>query len=241
MYDTCARLRRVLDRIARAERRFGRARGTATLLAVSKGQPVESIRAAFDCGQRRFGESYLQEALAKIAALAEYGLEWHFIGPIQANKTKNLAAYFDWVHSIDRIKIAERLNAQRAPEMTPLNVCLQVNISGETTKAGIDPQRLRELAEAVASLPRLRLRGLMAIPAPCRDFERQRLPYRRLRAALETLNREGFALDTLSMGMSDDMEAAIAEGATLVRLGTAVFGERAKNPDPPGGRTPSGL
>ena len=227
----CTRLRQVRERIARAEQRFGRASGAVTLLAVSKGQPVEAIRAALDCDQRRFGESYLQEALPKVARLAGRGLEWHLIGPLQANKTKNIAARFDWVHSIDRLKIAERLNAQRPAETAPINVCLQVNVSGETSKAGVDLEQLPELARAVAALPRLRLRGLMGIPARCRDFERQRLPYRRLRAALEALNRDGFTLDTLSMGMSDDVEAAIAEGATLVRLGTAIFGERGKKRD----------
>ena len=201
--------------------------GSVQLLAVSKTQPAEALRRAFHAGQRRFGESYVQEALTKLEQLGDCPLEWHFIGPLQSNKTKHIAAHFDWVHSIDRFKIAERLNDQRPPGLPPLNVCLQVNISGERTKSGVALAELADLAAAVHALDRLRLRGLMAIPAPCADFEAQRRPFRALREALEALNAQlGLTLDTLSMGMSDDLEAAVAEGATMVRIGTAIFGER---------------
>jgi hypothetical protein len=198
------------------------------LLAVSKTQPAEAVRAAFDAGQRAFGENYVQEALAKIAALADLRaqLQWHLIGPLQSNKTRVVAEAFDWVQSVDRLKIAQRLSEQRPPGLPPLNICLQVNISGEASKSGVLPAELPALAEAVAALPRLRLRGLMAIPEPEEDFERQRAPHRALRELLEALNAQGLALDTLSMGMSADVEAAIAEGATLVRVGTALFGAR---------------
>lgn len=226
MQDIPTNLKQVTARIRAAELRFGRAPGSVQLLAVSKTQPAEAIRRAHLAGQRRFGESYIQEALAKMAQLEGCLLEWHFIGPVQSNKTKQIAAHFDWVHSIDRVKIAERLDAQRPPGLPPLNVCLQVNISDEQTKSGIAPAELPALAAAVASLGRLRLRGLMTIPAPCDDLAQQRRPFHTLRMALESLNAQGLGLDTLSMGMSDDLEAAVAEGATIVRIGTAVFGER---------------
>jgi pyridoxal phosphate enzyme (YggS family) len=196
------------------------------LIAVGKGQPVAALRAAHDAGQRRFGESYLREAQAKISALAAPGIEWHFIGPIQANKTRGIAALFDWVHGVARLSIAERLNEQRPLVLAPLQVCIQVNVSSEASKSGVSLDDLPALATAVAGLPRLRLRGLMAIPAACADPATQRLPFRALREALDRLNARGLALDTLSMGMSDDFEAAIHEGATLVRIGTAVFGVR---------------
>ena len=199
-----------------------------TLLAVSKTFAAGAVREAFAAGQRGFGENYVQEALAKIEVLADLrpAIEWHLIGPLQSNKTRAVAEAFDWVHSVDRLKIAERLAAQRPADRAPLQVCLQVNVSGETSKSGIAPDELPVLARAVATLPRLRLRGLMSIPEPAGDFEAQRRPHRRLRELLEALNREGLALDTLSMGMSADLEAAIAEGATLVRVGTAIFGGR---------------
>lgn len=221
-----ARLAAVQEAIHAAEARHGRPTGAVTLLAVSKTQPAEVLRAAAAAGQTRFGENYLQEALAKMAALADLELEWHFIGPLQSNKTRAAAEHFAWVHSVDRLKLAERLSAQRAPALPPLNVCLQVNVSGEASKSGCTLQQLPALARAVATLPHLRLRGLMAIPAPAPDPQQQRLPFRQLRQALEQLNAEGLGLDTLSMGMSDDLEAAIAEGATLVRIGSAIFGAR---------------
>lgn len=238
MQDIPANLQRTLARIRAAERRFGRPPGSAQLLAVSKTQPAEAVRQAHQAGQRCFGESYVQEALAKMAQLGDCSLEWHFIGPIQSNKTKQIAEHFDWVHSIDRVKTAERLAAQRPAGREPLNVCLQVNISGEATKSGIAPAELPALVAAVMSLERLRLRGLMAIPAPSDDFEEQRRPFRALREALAALNARGLALDTLSMGMSDDLEAAVAEGATLVRIGTAIFGARPRTGQDSGPASP---
>lgn len=229
------RLAEIRRDIAAAERRFGRQPGSVHLLAVSKTQPVAAIREACAHGQQAFGESYLQEAAAKQAQLADTPIEWHFIGPIQANKTKSIAAGFDWVHSVDQRRVAERLSRQRPEQLQPLNVLLQVNISGETSKSGVTPDEVPALAAAVAELPRLRLRGLMCIPAPCDDFERQRIPFRRLRELFEALREQGYDLDTLSMGMSGDLEAAIAEGATIVRLGTAIFSPR-PSPDSNKGR-----
>ena len=196
------------------------------LLAVSKSQPVEAIRAAFQCGLRQFGESYLQEALAKIAALHDLPLCWHFIGPIQSNKARAIAETFDWVHSVDRVKIAQRLSRYRPAGMAPLQICLQVNISSEASKSGVSPQALPQLVREVLPLPGLQLRGLMAIPAPSPELAQQRAAFARVRRALEQLRTLAPDLDTLSMGMSDDMEAAIAEGATIVRVGSAIFGAR---------------
>lgn len=226
-------LQQVRERIRAAEQRYGREPDSVTLLAVSKQQPIEAIRAVAAAGQRRFGENYLQDALPKIEALnsealAGEALEWHFIGPLQSNKTRPVAEHFAWVHSVDRLRIARRLSDQRPDTLLPLNVCLQVNISGEASKSGVEPAELPELAAAVAELPRLRLRGLMAIPAPSEDFAEQRQACARLRACQERLIAAGLALDTLSIGMSDDLEAAIAEGSTLVRIGTAIFGPRPK-------------
>jgi len=209
-----------------AEQQYGRAPGSVTLIAVSKGKSVREIRAAYDAGQRRFGESYIQEALPKITALPELDIEWHFIGPIQSNKTKHITGHFAWLHSVDRLKIAQRLHAQRPQPLPPLNVCLQINISREQSKAGIDLNKLATLAREIQSCDRLQVRGLMAIPAPSDNFEEQRRMFRQVRQAQEQLIAEGWHLDTLSMGMSNDMEAAIAEGATMVRIGTAIFGER---------------
>ena len=223
--DFTARFQTVLARIRTAEHQFQRPPNSVHLLAVSKTHPASAVAALAAAGQRDFGENYVQEALDKITELAALGLEWHFIGPIQANKTRSIAEHFAWAHSVDRLKIAERLNAQRPDDLPPLNVCLEVNIDREPGKHGIDESELVGLAQAVAGLPRLRLRGLMAIPAPATDFAAQRQPFARLRGWKERLNREG--LDTLSMGMSDDLEAAVAEGATLVRIGTALFGPRA--------------
>ncbi|MFM2060169.1 MAG: hypothetical protein RLY71_4554 [Pseudomonadota bacterium] len=201
---------------------------TVTLLAVSKMQPAAAVRAAHAAGQRHFGENYVQEALDKMTALADLRaeLQWHLIGPLQSNKTRPVAEAFDWVHSVDRLKIAQRLSEQRPAGLAPLQVCLQVNVSGETSKSGVDPAELAALAHAVAALPRLRLRGLMAIPEPADTLDTQRRPHRQLRELLDRLNADGLALDMLSMGMSADLEAAVLEGATLVRIGTAIFGAR---------------
>jgi pyridoxal phosphate enzyme (YggS family) len=199
-----------------------------TLLAVSKTFPAASVRTAYAAGQRAFGESYVQEALDKIAALRDLPLEWHFIGPIQSNKTRAIAENFAWVHSVGRLKIAGRLSAQRPPSLPPLNVCIQVNVSGEDSKSGVAPDEVAELARDVARLPHLKLRGLMAIPAPADDEAAQREPFHRLRELLAQLNAGGLELDTLSMGMSDDLQAAVLEGATLVRVGSAIFGARPK-------------
>jgi pyridoxal phosphate enzyme (YggS family) len=210
---------------AAAERRVE----SVTLLAVSKTFGPAAVREAVAAGARCFGENYVQEGTAKIAALADLRpqLEWHLIGPVQSNKTRIVAEQFDWVHTVDRLKLAQRLNEQRPAGAAPLQVCLQVNISGEASKGGVASGEVAALAGAVAALPRLRLRGLMAIPEPAAGFEAQRAPHRALRELLEQLNRsEGLALDTLSMGMSADLEAAVAEGATLVRIGTAIFGSR---------------
>lgn len=227
MNEIAQRLASVNERIRAAELAAGRTPGSTELIAVSKTHPPSAIAEAFRLGQRAFGESYLQEALAKREALADSNIVWHFLGPIQSNKTRRIAAGFDWVHSVDRLKIAERLDEQRPGELPALNVCIQVNVSGESSKSGVSLDELPALALAIARLPRLSLRGLMAIPAPEPDFERARIPFRRLRMALENLKTLGLdELDTLSMGMSDDLEAAVREGATLVRIGTAIFGPR---------------
>jgi pyridoxal phosphate enzyme (YggS family) len=222
----CTGLESVRARLARALAAAGRAPDAAQLVAVSKTVPAERLREAFACGQRAFGESYVQEALAKQDALADLAIEWHFIGPLQSNKTRPVAERFAWVHSVDRLRIAERLSAQRSDELPPLNVCIQVNIDREPSKSGVAPEEVSELAQAVARLPRLALRGLMAIPAPATDPATQREAFRRVRALFERLRAEGLPLDTLSMGMSDDLEAAVLEGATLVRVGSAIFGAR---------------
>lgn len=218
----------VIGRIEAACRASGRDVRSVTLLAVSKTFPAEAVRAVTTLGQHAFGENYVQEALAKMEALRDLrsSLEWHLIGPLQSNKTRDVAEAFDWVHSLDRLKIAQRLSDQRPPRLGPLQVCLQVNISGESSKSGILPAELPALARAVAALPNLRLRGLMAIPEPAADAAAQRRPHAELRGLYDALRREGHALDTLSMGMSADLEAAIAEGATMVRIGTAIFGAR---------------
>lgn len=221
------RLQNLVMRIAGAAVAAGRDPAGVRLLAVSKTWPAESVREAAAAGQRAFGENYVQEGVAKVEALADLGLEWHFIGPLQSNKTRLVANRFAWVHSIDRLKIAERLAEQRDVHLPPLDVCIQVNVSGEASKSGVAPADLPELARAVASLPRLRLRGLMAIPEPTPDVALQRARFASLRMLRDELNAAGLGLDTLSMGMSDDLEAAIAEGSTMVRVGTAIFGARA--------------
>ncbi len=226
MTATAQALATVIQRVSAAERRFGRPPGSVTLLAVSKTRPASDIEELARAGQRAFGESYAQEAIGKIAALSHLPLEWHFIGPIQTNKTRSIAEHFNWVHSIDRLKVATRLSEQRPDDLPPLQVCLQVNVSGETSKAGVAPEQADELAHVIAGLPRLQLRGLMTIPAPAAELAAQRAPFQRLWALRERMKGNGLALDTLSMGMSADLEAAIAEGATIVRVGTAIFGPR---------------
>lgn len=204
----------------------GRDAATLRLLAVSKTFDAAAVRDLAACGQRAFGENYVQEALDKQTALQDLPLEWHFIGPIQSNKTRAIAAHFSWVHSVDRLKIAERLSAQRPPGLPPLQICIEVNISGEASKGGVPPAELSDLAGAVSKLPGVQLRGLMAIPAPTPDVPAQRAAFRQVREQFDALRARGHALDTLSMGMSGDLEAAILEGATIVRVGTALFGER---------------
>ncbi len=226
MEKIAAALGALKARISELERLYGRPPGSVGLVAVSKTKPAEAVAAAYAAGQRDFGENQLQDARAKLEALADLDIVWHFIGPIQSNKTRGIAEAFTWVHSLDRSKIARRLNDQRPPDMPALEVCVEVNVSGEATKSGVRPEQLEEFASLVSALPRLRLRGLMAVPEPTTGLEAQRLPLRKLREALLALNQRGFDLDTLSMGMSDDMEAAIAEGATWVRIGTAIFGAR---------------
>lgn len=223
-------LQQVQQRIGRACTGAGRNPGDVVLLAVSKTFPAAAVREAHAAGQTAFGENYVQEALAKIEALADLrpALQWHLIGPLQSNKTRLVAEAFDWVHAIDRLKIAQRLAEQRPAWLPPMQLCLQVNISGEASKSGVLPGEALALARAVVALPaeRVRLRGLMAIPEPEGDEAAQRAPHRALRELLAALNDRGLALDTLSMGMSADLEAAVAEGATLVRVGTAIFGAR---------------
>jgi pyridoxal phosphate enzyme (YggS family) len=204
----------------------GRPESSVRLLAVSKTWGADAVRAAHAAGQAAFGENYIQEAVDKITALHDLPLEWHCIGPIQSNKTRLVAEHFDWVHSIDRLKIAQRLSEQRPAHLPPLQVCIQVNVDGGATKSGVAPQDLPDLAQAVAALPRLQLRGLMTIPEPAESPAAARAVHRQARQLLEALQAQGLALDTLSMGMSADMEAAILEGSTLVRVGTAIFGKR---------------
>jgi pyridoxal phosphate enzyme (YggS family) len=220
------RLHAVQTRIAHAAAAAGRDAAGIGLLAVSKTFDAAAVRAMAACGQREFGENYVQEALEKQAQLSDLPLVWHFIGPIQSNKTRAIAEHFNWVHGIDRLKIAERLSAQRPAGLPPLQVCIEVNVSGEASKGGVSVADLPALADAVAALPRMQLRGLMAIPAPAIDVAAQRAAFRQVRQAYEALVARGHALDTLSMGMSADLEAAILEGATIVRVGTALFGER---------------
>lgn len=217
------------ERIRAAEQRFRRKASSVQLLAVSKKHPSASIREAIDAGQTCFGENYVQEMVEKAAELANdnSNLEWHFIGPIQSNKTRLIASTARWVHSVDSLKIAQRLSEQKPADAPDINICLQVNISNEISKSGVQPEELAALASQIAALPGIRLRGLMAIPAPEQDFAQQRAVFAQVRALQEDLVAQGFTLDTLSMGMTDDMEAAIAEGATIVRIGTAIFGTRA--------------
>ena len=232
MTTIAAKLQHVRARIATACQQAGRDVQDVTLLAVSKTFGPEAVRAAAAAGQRDFGENYIQEGVDKIAALADLRgqLRWHCIGPIQSNKTRLVAEQFDWAHGVDRLKTAERLSAQRPPGLPPLNLCLQVNIDGGPTKSGVAPAEALALAQAVAALPRLRLRGLMTIPDPAPDFEAARAVHESARALFDLLNAAGLGLDTLSMGMSDDLEAAVAAGSTMVRVGSAIFGTRAVKP-----------
>lgn len=231
MATISSKIQEVSGRIARACDAAGRPVASVTLLAVSKTQGPDAVREAVAAGQRAFGENYVQEALDKMAALADLRprLEWHLVGPLQSNKTRAVAEAFDWVHSVDRLKLAQRLSEQRPAALPPLQVCLQVNISGEVSKSGVAPGEVEALARAVATLPRLRLRGLMAIPEPVDGSEAQRRPHHALRELLDVLNGRGLPLDTLSMGMTADLEAAVLEGATIVRVGTAIFGARPIN------------
>ena len=226
MTTIAANLQAVVRRIERAAREAGRDPGSVRLIAVSKTWPAEHVAEAYACGQRAFGENHVQEAVEKIGRLASLDIEWHFIGPVQSNKTRAIAERFQWVHSIERERIAVRLNDARPAHLPPLAVCIQVNVSGEASKSGVQPGAEAELARVIAAQPRLSLRGLMAIPEPTADRELQRQRFARVREAQERLAAAGYALDTLSMGMSDDLEAAILEGATLVRVGTAIFGRR---------------
>ncbi|NEX18832.1 YggS family pyridoxal phosphate-dependent enzyme [Thiorhodococcus mannitoliphagus] len=227
--SVASRLEQVLERIRSAAARAGRSPEEITLIAVSKKQPVDAIRAAYGAGQRVFGESYVQEGLDKIAALRGLDIEWHFIGRIQSNKTRQIAASFAWVHGLSDLGHARRLNDQRPPEAPPLKVCLQVNLSGERSKAGVDPADLADLLAACSVLPRLEVRGLMTLPAPAEDEAGQRKPLASLRRLRDQLATAAHPLSCLSMGMSGDLEAAILEGATQVRIGTAVFGPRPYN------------
>jgi PLP dependent protein len=220
-------LQAVRARIDTAGRAAGRLAGSVSLLAVSKTWPAAAVRDAYECGQRAFGENYVQEGVDKIGELALPGLEWHFIGPLQSNKTREVASHFQWVHTIDRLKIAQRLSEQRDPSLPALQVCLQVNVSGEASKSGVAPDELELLAREVAALPQLKLRGLMCIPEPTYDEALLRARFAQLRVLRDSLNmRLGLQLDVLSMGMSHDLDLAIAEGATIVRVGTAIFGAR---------------
>jgi hypothetical protein len=228
MTSISANLQAVKSRIVAACAAAGRDPATVTLLAVSKTWPAGAVREAVAAGQRAFGENYVQEAVVKAGALADLGLDWHFIGPLQSNKTRPVAETFAWVHSIDRLKLAERLSAQRPAGLPPLQVCVQVNVSGEESKSGCTAAEAPDLCRAVAALPNLALRGLMAIPEPAQKSAVAARRFAELRALRDRLNEAGLRLDTLSMGMSDDLEAAIMAGATIVRVGTAIFGERAR-------------
>ena len=230
MTTIAARLQAVHRRINAAAESAGRSPQSVRLIAVSKTFPPDAIAEAYAAGQVAFGENYLQEALAKMATLSELSLEWHHIGPIQSNKTGQIAEQFAWVHGVDRLKIAQRLSISRPTSLPPLEVCLQVNVSGEETKSGARPEEVLALAKAVCLMPGIRLRGLMAIPEPTADPGLQRSRFRQIRDLKDEIVGCGIALDTLSMGMSDDLEAAIAEGATLVRVGRAIFGERPPYP-----------
>lgn len=222
-------IQKIKEQIHLAEIKYHRAPNSVTLLAVSKQQNIDKISAAINAGQHCFGENYLQEALEKITALNIFKPEWHFIGQVQSNKTQLIAQHFSWVHSIDRFKIAQRLNMQRSENLPPLNVCIELNISQQTNKSGVDLNQLSDLAHAVSELKNLKLRGLMAIPEPNQDFSKQIEIYQQVAQSQINLCSKGLSLDTLSMGMSGDFVAAIAAGSTMVRIGSGIFGERYKN------------
>lgn len=227
MLDVAKRLKKVKERIRLAEVNFGRMPNSVQLLAVSKTKPIDDIKTAIAAGQRCFGESYVQEAVEKIHQIGADNIEWHFIGPIQSNKTRLIAENFSWVHSVDRLKIAQRLNDQRLVNQSPLKICLQVNVSGEQSKSGVGLDELTTLVEAITQLPNIELRGLMAIPAKSRFMDEQRGAFSQLKESLHCLNQTfSLKMETLSMGMSNDLEAAIAEGATIVRIGSDIFGAR---------------
>ena len=220
------KLKETNTRIGQAAQQYGRSSSDIQLLAVSKTQPAESLRIAYSLGQSAFGENYLQEAIDKIEALKDCQITWHFIGGIQSNKTKTIAENFDWVHSVDRLKIARRLSDARPSYLPPLNICLQINVSNEDSKSGINLTELTDLANQASLLPNIKLRGLMTLPAASNDFDEQRANFAAIAKAFQQLKQEGLDVDTLSMGMSNDLEAAIAEGATIVRIGSAIFGPR---------------
>ncbi len=226
MTDISQRYQTILDKIKQAEIQYQREPNSVKLIAVSKTKPAKMIREMASLGQQAFGENYLQEAIGKQDELSDLDLQWHFIGHIQSNKTKDITQHFDWVHGVDRFKIAKRLSDQRSDQKSPIDICLQVNLEAELTKSGISPEHAVDLAQQVSTLPNIRLRGLMAIPSPNNSFSVQRRLFMQLRKLLEQINQSGLKLDTLSMGMTDDMEAAIAEGATHIRIGTALFGAR---------------
>lgn len=221
-----ANLQAILAKIVQDETIYGRTAGSVELLAASKNQPVEKIAEAFAAGQRRFGENYVQEALHKMKALPDNNIEWHFIGLIQHNKIKKIAEHFAWVHSVSSAKIAQRLHESRSASLPPLNICIEVNVNSEPTKSGVALHEVRELLDCCKPLTHLKVRGLMTIPAPTTDFAKQRMAFHQIYELWKNLNQDGYALDTLSMGMSQDFSAAIAEGATLIRIGTALFGPR---------------
>jgi len=221
-----ARLQTILKQLKLAKARYPGSADDISLLAVSKQRSIEEIQQAIACGQHAFGENYCQEALPKIAALKAYSLEWHFIGNIQTNKTHEIAEHFDWVQSVSRLKIAQRLNEQRPDDLPPLNICIQINIDEEDNKSGVFLDELQQLAADIDKLPRLKLRGLMAIPQQRDSFEEQCKPFRKMKQAFEALNEQGVTLDCLSMGMTNDYQAAIAQGASMIRIGTAIFGPR---------------
>lgn len=224
--DVAENLTHIKARIQKAEKEYSRAPNSVRLLAVSKTHPVELIREAYHAGQRLFGENYLQEVMEKQIALQDYDIEWHFIGSIQSNKTKLIAEYFDWAHSVNRFKTAKRLSEQRTSQRSPLNICIEVNINYEATKSGVQPEKLLPLLEEISALDNLRVRGLMVIPEHKDQFDEQKRIFDNVAALQQSLIEAGFDLDTLSMGMTQDFEAAIAAGSTIVRLGTAIFGVR---------------
>ena len=226
MNELNGRYAKLLEQIAGLESQYQRPKGSVKLLAVSKKKPVEDIVSLYECGQRDFAENYLQEALTKISAISRPDLVWHFIGPVQSNKTQSIAEHFSWVHSVDRLKIAERLSNARPAGHPALNVCIQINISHEQTKSGISLEQLENFAERISQLPRLKLRGVMGLPEPSHQFEQQKRQCLELFQQFEQLNQQGYALDTLSLGTSNDLEAAIAAGSTMVRIGTSLFGAR---------------